>query len=84
MNEIDPNSTSSRQLGLAGWFAIVVMLGFLAWSGWYAVHAWNALGGIDISITGWIFIVIGVLVTIALGAGLMALVFYSNRHDMDR
>jgi hypothetical protein len=28
--------------------------------------------------------VLGVIVTVALGAGLMALVFYSARHDMDR
>jgi hypothetical protein len=28
--------------------------------------------------------ILGVVVTIALGGGLMALVFYSSRHDMDR
>ena len=84
MNDNGPNSEGPRRLGAAGWFAIVVMAGFLAWSGWYAVHAWNALGGISISATGWIFIVIGVLLTVGLGAGLMALVFYSSRKDFDR
>jgi len=33
---------------------------------------------------GWTFLGLGIVVTIALGAGLMALVFYSSRHDMDR
>jgi hypothetical protein len=33
---------------------------------------------------GWTFLVLGVVVTIGLGGGLMALVFYSSRHDMDR
>jgi len=84
MNDNSPQNGSTRGVGLAGWFAIAVMAGFLIWSGWYAVHAWNALGGISISITGWIFIVVGILLTIGLGAGLMALVFYSSRHDMDR
>ena len=28
--------------------------------------------------------ILGVLVTLGLGAGLMALVFYSSRHDYDR
>jgi hypothetical protein len=83
MNDNSPNLTS-RRLGFAGWFAIIVIAGFLIWSVWYAVHAWNALAGVGISTTGWIFIVIGILLTIGLGAGLMALVFYSSRHDMDR
>ncbi len=84
MNDNSPNGQGSHKLGAAGWFAIIAMAGFLVWSGWYAVHAWNALGGTTISITGWIFIVIGIVLTVGLGAGLMALVFYSNRKDFDR
>lgn len=84
MNDNSPNDNGPRRLGAAGWIVIIVMTGLLVWSGWYAVHAWNALGGVGISVTGWIFIVIGILLTIGLGAGLMALVFYSSRHDMDR
>jgi len=33
---------------------------------------------------GWFFIVIGILFTLGLGGGLMALVFYSSRKDFDR
>lgn len=84
MNDNSPDKNTSRRLGIGGWFAIAVMLGFLIWSAWYAVHAWNAIGDIGISVTGWIFIVIGILLTVGLGAGLMGLVFYSSRHDMDR
>lgn len=84
MNDNEQNEKSRRRLGLAGWFAIVAMVGFLLWSIWYAVSTWNALDGIQVSTAGWIFIVAGVLLTIGLGAGLMALVFYSSRHDMDR
>jgi hypothetical protein len=84
MNDNGLDSEGSRKLGVAGWFAIIVMAGFLVWSGWYAIHAWNALGGISISVTGWIFIAVGVLLTFGLGAGLMALVFYSSRKNYDR
>ncbi len=42
------------------------------------------MAGVRMSGFGWTFLVLGVVVTIALGAGLMALVFYSARHDMDR
>lgn len=82
MNDEGPNSP--RGLGLAGWFAIIAMAILLIWSIWYAVHAWNALGSVEIGVTGWVFIVVGIMLTVGLGAGLMALVFYSSRHDMDR
>jgi hypothetical protein len=42
------------------------------------------MAGVHMSGWGWTFLGLGVVVTIALGAGLMALVFYSARHDMDR
>ena len=81
MSENDPKS---GWLTRAGWFAIVVLIGLLVWALWYAARAWGALAGVDISVTGWVFIVIGVLATLALGGGLMALVFYSSRMDYDR
>jgi hypothetical protein len=83
MNDNDKD-VSSRRLGMGGWVAIVAMTGFLVWAGWYGLHAWNALEGVDISTAGWIFIAAGVLFTLALGGGLMALVFYSSREGMDR
>ena len=80
----DTGKSTAKRLGLAGWFAIVVMAGFLIWAIWYGLHVWNALPGVNISVAGWIFIALGVLVTFGLGAGLMALVFYSSREGMDR
>jgi hypothetical protein len=75
---------SPGRLGAAGWTAIIVLVAFLGWAGWYAVHSWNALAGVGISPIGWVFIVIGILLTLGLGGGLMALVFYSSRKDFDR
>lgn len=73
-----------RRLGPAGWAAIVVLFGMLAWAVWYAVQAWTAMEGVGISVTGWVMIAIGILLTVGLGAGLMALVFYSSRKNFDR
>ena len=84
MNDNEPGSTTSRRLGPGGWIAILVLLGLLVWVGWYAIGAWGTMSGIDISTTGWVFIVIGVLFTLGLGGGLMALVFYSSRKNYDR
>jgi hypothetical protein len=79
-----PNGSDSSKLGPAGWIAIAVLVGFLAWTGWYSLQAWNDLGEVHMTAFGWAMVVLGALLTFALGAGLMWLVFYSSRHDMDR
>jgi hypothetical protein len=78
------NDPKSGRLTRAGWFAVVVLAGLLVWAVWYAARGWDALAGVHVSVMGWVFIVLGVLATLALGGGLMALVFYSSRHDYDR
>ena len=82
--ETPPDNNSKTPLSVAGWVALVVLLGFFFVSLWYAVRVWSAMAGVHMSGFGWTFLVLGIVVTIALGAGLMALVFYSARHDMDR
>ena len=68
----------------AGWLTLVVLFGLFGASLWYAAKVWTAMSGVHMSGWGWTFMILGVVVTIALGGGLMALVFYSSRHDMDR
>jgi hypothetical protein len=80
----EPEKDRKPSLSAAGWFALVVLAAFFVISLWYAVKVWTAMAGVHMSGFGWFFLVLGVVVTIALGAGLMALVFYSARHDMDR
>ena len=79
----DPEPSKNR-LSVAGWLTILILVGLLAASLWYAAGIWHDLGATHISGFGWTFMVLGVVVTIGLGAGLMALVFYSSRHDMDQ
>lgn len=74
----------NKKLSPAGWLALLILFGFFFAALWYAVKVWTAMSGVHMSGWGWTFLVLGVVVTIALGAGLMALVFYSARHDMDR
>ena len=72
------------KLSPAGWITLLVLAGLLAAALWYAVRGWQAMAGVHMSGYGWTFLALGVVVTIGLGAGLMGLVFYSSRHDMDR
>jgi hypothetical protein len=64
---------------------ILVLGGLLAASVLGAVAVWNAIGGIELSGHGLAALVLGALVSLALGGGLMFLVFYSSRqgHDDD-
>jgi hypothetical protein len=80
----DSNKTTSRKLGFGGWLAIAVLLGFLIAAIVYAVQAWNAMSGVQVSPLGWLFMAMGIFFTIAVGGGLMALVFYSSRHNYDQ
>lgn len=76
---------NTRKTGLSafGTAAILILLAFLGWAVWYGIRSWNALEGVRISPLGWLFMGLGVVVTFLVGAGLMALVFYSSRHDRD-
>jgi cation transporter-like permease len=56
--------------------AVAVLIGLMA-------HFWADIGGSDISAAGWAAMILGVIVTLALGIGLMALVFISNRRGFD-
>lgn len=74
----------SQRLGAGGWITLVVLGGFLVVSIVYAVNAWSDLAGTSMSGMGWLFLILGIVFTIGVGGGLMALVFYSSRHDYDR
>jgi hypothetical protein len=55
----------------------------LAAAAWFAVSAWMRFGGAEIPLYGYIAIAGGVLVSLLVGGGLMALTFYSSRHGYD-
>lgn len=65
---------------------ILPLFALLAAAVWFAASTWIHLGGDDvppIPLWGWIAIAAGVIVSIGLGVGLMALMFYSSRHGYD-
>lgn len=74
---------ASGKLGAGGWIAILALLGFLAIAIFYAIHGWNSVGAVGIPPIGWAFLIAGVVITLLVGGGLMALVFYSSRKGRD-
>jgi hypothetical protein len=80
----EPDPEGDTPLGVAGWLALAVLVAMLIAAIVYAIHNWNTMAGTGISTLGWVFLSLGVVVTTAVGVGLMALLFYSNRKNLDR
>ena len=64
-------------------YVAVPLFALLAFSVWFAAVAWERLGGDAIPTYGYVAIAGGVFFSLLVGGGLMALVFYSNRHGYD-
>ena len=62
---------------------LVVLLGLLAAAAGIAIWAWSELGDVEIGWPGLIALGLGVVLTFVLGAGLMALMFFSSRRGYD-
>lgn len=81
MNDASPPSASDgrgNRIAVAI-TAVVLALSLVA----IGIYAWRTLGASELTVHGYIALVLGVIGTIALGVGLMILVFYSNRYGYD-
>jgi len=61
----------------------VPLFALLAFAIWFAAVAWQHLGGDEIPVYGYVAIAGGVLFSLLVSGGLMALAFYSSRHGYD-
>lgn len=61
----------------------IPLIAILAAAGWYAARAWVEVSGPPMPANGYIAMTLGVIFSVAVGCGLMALLFYSNRHGYD-
>ena len=62
---------------------VVPLLAILAAAGWFAASAWLSVEGPPMPATGYLAMALGVVFSLVVGCGLMALLFYSNRHGYD-
>lgn len=70
-------------LGVGGWLAVAAMGILLGAAVWFLFYGWN-LTNAQMSTNGVIALVLGIVFSMALGAGLMTLLFWSNRKGYDR
>ena len=81
MNE--PKSSNHSATGVGGWASAVVLILILAAALAFMIYGWT-LTDAQMSVHGYIALVLGVVFSTIIGGGLMALAFYSNRKGYDR
>ncbi len=62
---------------------VVALVAILAAAGWFAAQAWVSVSGPPMPEFGYVAMALGVVFSVGLGCGLMALLFYSSRHGYD-
>jgi hypothetical protein len=65
------------------WLAVAIAVAVVLVIGTVIAILWADIGDSEISAAGWLAMGLGVIVTLAVGVGLMALVFISNRCGYD-
>jgi len=64
-------------------YILVPLFALLAVSLWFGVTAWSRFDAGSMPFYGYLAIAGGVVMSLLVGGGLMALVFYSSRHGYD-
>jgi hypothetical protein len=65
------------------WTAIAIAVAVVAAVIVVVANLWTSVGATQISAGGWLAMVFGIIATLGLGIGLMALVFISSRRGYD-
>jgi hypothetical protein len=68
---------------MAKYLLIIPLLAILVAALWYAVGTSGTPDDTAIPFTGYLAMGLGILFSLVVGCGLMALLFYSNRHGYD-
>jgi hypothetical protein len=70
-----------RNIGMTA--LLVPLFAILVAALWFASRAWTAVSGPPMPGIGYLAMTLGIIFSLIIGCGLMALLFYSNRHGYD-
>jgi flagellar basal body-associated protein FliL len=77
------SSTMSARMGVGSWIILIVLLSLLVATGVVIYFGWTLGNGTEVPTSGYAAMAFGVIVSLAVGFGLMALIFYSSRKGYD-
>jgi hypothetical protein len=72
-----------RSMGGGSWAILATLLILLVGAIVLSYQGWTSAAGTDVPASGYVALVLGVIASLAVGFGLMALVFYSSRAGYD-
>ena len=75
--------TMPTRMGLGSWIILIVLLLLLVATGVVIYFGWTLANGTDVPTSGYAAMAFGVIISLAVGFGLMALLFYSSRKGYD-
>jgi hypothetical protein len=76
-------TTMSTRMGVGSWIILFVLLSLLVATGVVGYFGWILEGGADVPTSRYAAMALGVIFSLAVGFGLMALIFYSSRKGYD-
>ena len=82
-NGIEPLVSVSVRLGVGSWAILTVLCLLLAITFVIVYLGWTLGNGADVPASGYVAMALGVIVSLAVGFGLMALIFYSSSKGYD-
>ena len=72
-----------RKIGVCQAIILLSLFAMLLFAVVWASMAWTSAEDVQMSIHGWIALILGVTFSLLIGCGLMALMFYSSRSGHD-
>ena len=75
--------TAASRMGVGSWIVLIVLLLLLIATGVVIYFGWILASGADVPTSGYAAMAFGVIISLAVGFGLMALLFYSSRKGYD-
>ena len=82
-NAMVPEVSVSARLGVGSWAILIVLLLLLAGTVAVVYVGWTLANGTDVPASGYVAMALGVFISLGVGFGLMALIFYSSRKGYD-
>jgi fumarate reductase subunit D len=82
-NKVRTSTMMSARMGVGSWIILIVLLSLLVATGFVIYLGWTLANGTDVPSSGYAAMGFGVIISLAVGFGLMALVFYSSRKGYD-
>ncbi len=65
------------------WAAVIAAIAVVVAVATVIANFWNTLGASQIDLVGWLAMIFGIIASLALGVGLMTLMFISSRRGYD-